>query len=67
MREISLDELELLDQLVNEFDRLHLRKAHAYALLKERGHQFPSMDELNTSLEGSLYQIKQPSRTQRYF
>ncbi|MBV7339060.1 hypothetical protein KFU94_64750 [Chloroflexi bacterium TSY] len=40
MGTISSDELELLDQLVHELDRLHLRKAHAYAPLKERGHQF---------------------------
>ena len=38
----------LLNQLREESERLMLRKAHAYALLKNRGHQLPTLDELRT-------------------
>lgn len=37
---------ELLNQLREESDCLMLRKAHAYALLKSRGHQLPTLHEL---------------------
>ena len=37
---------ELLTDLRNEADALMLRKAHAYTLLKSRGHKLPSLDEL---------------------
>jgi hypothetical protein len=37
---------EWLTRLREEADALMLRKAHAYALLKSRGHQLPSLDEL---------------------
>ncbi len=35
-------------QLREESERLMLRKAHAYALLKSRGHQLPTLKELRT-------------------
>jgi hypothetical protein len=35
-----------LTRLREEADALMLRKAHAYVLLKSRGHQLPSLDEL---------------------
>lgn len=35
-----------LTQLSQEADALALRKAHAYALLKSRGHQLPTLAEL---------------------
>ena len=37
---------ELLNQLREESDFLMVRKAHAYALLKSRGHQLPTLHEL---------------------
>ena len=37
---------ELLTQLREESDCLMVRKAHAYALLKSRGHQLPTLQEL---------------------
>lgn len=37
---------ELLDDLRNQADFLMVRKAHAYALLKSRGHRLPSLNEL---------------------
>ncbi|MCE7989411.1 MAG: hypothetical protein DYG89_50305 [Caldilinea sp. CFX5] len=36
----------LLTQLRDESDCLMVRKAHAYALLKSRGHQLPTLQEL---------------------
>ncbi|MCB9432428.1 MAG: hypothetical protein H6668_10630 [Ardenticatenaceae bacterium] len=36
----------LLAQLREEADLLQLRKAHAYALLKSRGHELPSLEAL---------------------
>lgn len=36
----------LLAQLREEADLLQLRKAHAYALLKSRGHELPSLEVL---------------------
>ncbi len=36
----------LLNQLREESELLMLRKAHAYALLKSRGHQLPTLKEL---------------------
>jgi hypothetical protein len=38
----------LLNQLREESELLMLRKAHAYALLKSRGHKLPTLDELRT-------------------
>lgn len=38
----------LLTQLREEGDSLMVRKAHAYALLKSRGHQLPTLQELRT-------------------
>ncbi len=37
----------LLSQLREESELLMLRKAHAYALLKSRGHQLPTLKELH--------------------
>ncbi|MCP4426328.1 MAG: hypothetical protein GY803_17695 [Chloroflexi bacterium] len=37
----------LLDRLRTESEALTLRKAHAYALLQSRGHNLPSLDDLN--------------------
>jgi hypothetical protein len=37
---------EWLTQLREEADQLMLRKAHAYAILKNRGHQLPTLEEL---------------------
>ena len=39
---------DLLTQLREESDCLMARKAHAYALLKSRGHQLPTLQELRT-------------------
>ncbi len=36
----------MLDQLRQEADALMLRKAHAYVLLKSRGHRLPTLAEL---------------------
>ena len=38
----------LLNQLREESERLMLRKAHAYALLKSRRHRLPTLKELHT-------------------
>ena len=35
-----------LTQLREEAEQLMLRKAHAYAILKNRGHQLPTLEEL---------------------
>ena len=37
---------EWLTQLREEAEQLMLRKAHAYAILKNRGHQLPTLEEL---------------------
>ncbi|KHD05107.1 hypothetical protein PN36_21515 [Candidatus Thiomargarita nelsonii] len=37
---------EWLTQLREDSEELMLRKAHAYALLKSRGHKLPTLDEL---------------------
>ncbi|MFN8460127.1 MAG: hypothetical protein U0401_36670 [Anaerolineae bacterium] len=37
---------ELLTRLREEAEALMLRKAHAYALLQSRGHQLPTLEEL---------------------
>ena len=39
----------VLSQLREEAQSLTLRKAHAYALLKSRGYQLPSLEELRRS------------------
>jgi len=41
---------EWLTRLREEGEALTLRKAHAYALLKSRGHETPSLDELRDRL-----------------
>lgn len=38
---------EMLTQLREEADALMFRKAHAFALLKSRGHQLPTLEELH--------------------
>ena len=38
-------------QLRDEFDLLALRKAHAYALLKRRGHMLPALEDLPVPAE----------------
>jgi len=38
---------EWLTKLREESEQLMLRKAHAYLILKSRGHQLPSLDELH--------------------
>ncbi len=40
--DLTLEGQALLDRLHNEADELMLRKAHAYALLKSRGHVLPT-------------------------
>lgn len=47
-RQRTLTELEqqALEQLTAEGDRLTLYKAHAYLLLKERGHRIPELERL---------------------
>jgi hypothetical protein len=37
---------EWLTQLREDADKLMLRKAHAYAILKTRGHKLPTLEEL---------------------
>jgi hypothetical protein len=37
---------EWLTQLREDADQLMLRKAHAYAILKNRGHKLPTLEEL---------------------
>lgn len=39
---------KLLHDLRDEADALMLRKAHAYALLKSRGHQLPALEDLES-------------------
>jgi hypothetical protein len=39
---------EWLARLREEADALMLRKAHAYALLKSRGHKLPALEELHS-------------------
>ncbi len=43
---IAAVEREQLRELRSESERLMLRKAHAYALLKWRGHALPPLDKL---------------------
>lgn len=43
---ISTDEKNELKTLREESEHLMLRKAHAYALLKWRGHSLPSLQQL---------------------
>lgn len=40
--DLTLEGQALLDRLRNEADELMVRKAHAYALLKSRGHMLPT-------------------------
>ncbi len=44
---LSECEQQSLTQLTKEADRLTLRRAYAYLLLKQRGHQIPALAELN--------------------
>lgn len=44
--ELTSQGRELLDGLREEADALMLRKAHAYTLLKSRGHRLPTLEEL---------------------
>ena len=46
---ITADERETLHALGEEARRLTLKKAHAYMLLKWRGHHIPSREELKRS------------------
>lgn len=43
---LTPDGKQLLAQLRDEADALMVRKAHAYALLRQRGHTLPSPDDL---------------------
>ena len=43
---LTEEEQHHLNQLVTEADRMTLRKAHAYALLKWRGHRLPTVEEM---------------------
>ena len=43
---LTPDGKQLLAQLRDEADALMVRKAHAYALLRQRGHTLPSLDDL---------------------
>jgi hypothetical protein len=45
-RGLTEREQQLLDRLRNEADRLTLRKAYAYLLLRYRGHCIPPMSEV---------------------
>ena len=47
--ELTLIGREWLTQLREETERLMLRKAHAYALLKSRGHKLPTLDQLKST------------------
>jgi hypothetical protein len=44
---IMADEKEELSHLRNEADRLMLRKAYAWAILRWRGHRIPALSELS--------------------
>lgn len=44
--ELTEREQQILTRLRNEADRLTLRKAYAYLLLKYRGHRIPSLAEV---------------------
>jgi len=48
---ITADGRHLLQQLRDDFDLLALRKAHAYALLKRRGHPLPALEDLPVPME----------------
>jgi hypothetical protein len=43
---LTESEQQALEQLTAEGDRLTLYKAHAYLLLKERGHRIPELERL---------------------
>ena len=43
---LSLREQRGLDNLITESERIMLHRAHAYALLKWRGHRIPTLREL---------------------
>jgi len=43
---LTESERQDLEQLLAEGDRLTLSKAHAYLLLKERGHRIPELERL---------------------
>ncbi len=43
---LTESERQDLEQLIAEGDRLTLSKAHAYLLLKERGHRIPELERL---------------------
>jgi len=43
---LTESERQELEQLIAEGDRLTLYKAHAYLLLKERGHRIPELERL---------------------
>lgn len=45
--ELTPEGQDLLTQLREEADALTLRKSHAYALLKQRGHQLPALGALH--------------------
>ncbi len=45
--DLTTEGQELLDALRNEADFLMVRKAHAYALLKSRGHHLPLLAKLH--------------------
>ena len=47
---LTPDGKQLLSQLRNEADALMLRKAEAYALLRQRGHTLPSLGDLHVDL-----------------
>lgn len=48
---ITAEGRQMLEQLRDEFDRLTLRKAHAFALLKRRGHTLPALENLPVPVE----------------
>lgn len=45
---LTIEGRDLLEQLREEADFLMVRKAHAYALLKSKGHKLPTLHELRT-------------------
>lgn len=46
---LTIEGRDLLEQLREEADFLMVRKAHAYALLKSKGHKLPTLHELRTA------------------
>jgi hypothetical protein len=47
---LSMDDRRNLDELGEEARRLAVRKAHAFMLLRWRGHRIPSREDLRTEL-----------------